>query len=53
MTWPEYKAMLDAHPSMVERRLQCELDGHFQDLTSPGHCLVCGEDINEQESHDG
>lgn len=50
MTWLEYKAMLDKDPSMVLRRLECELSGHAEDLTSPGHCLVCGETINEQET---
>jgi hypothetical protein len=60
VTWSEYKAMLDDHPSMVERRLQCEIDGHFttvgvgnpdQPWMGAGRhtCLVCGEEINPRE----
>lgn len=54
MTWVEWKAKLDADPSMVLRRMQCEIDGHvlgergLVEWSEVGRrCLVCGDEIPE------
>jgi hypothetical protein len=45
---------MSEHPSRTDEqqilcRLQCLVDGHFEDLTAPGWCLCCGERTDKEE----